>query len=92
VYAGRPGNLVRLADLADGPYVDLNSLVKINNRGYAVFWGQLAAGITGATLHEFGDASHALPIQCAGRLNGLLLDHFGGVEPTRGVTVRGRRR
>jgi len=44
IYAGRPGNLVRLADLADGPYADLNSLVKINNRGYAVFWGQLAAG------------------------------------------------
>jgi len=32
----------------------------------------------GARLVEFHDAGHALPIQCAGRVNALLLDHLAG--------------
>jgi 3-oxoadipate enol-lactonase len=40
----------------------------------------LAAGIKGARYVELGDAGHALPIQCADRLNALLVDHFDRAE------------
>ena len=40
----------------------------------------LADGIAGSRYVEFDDASHALPIQCAGRLNELLLQHLAAAE------------
>ena len=40
----------------------------------------LAAGIAGSRFVEFEDASHALPIQCAERLNGRLLEHLAAAE------------
>lgn len=36
----------------------------------------LAAGIPGARYVEIAAASHGVPIQCAGRINGLLRAHF----------------
>ncbi len=41
----------------------------------------IAHGIPGARYVEFADASHALPIQCADRMNALLLEHFEASEP-----------
>jgi pimeloyl-ACP methyl ester carboxylesterase len=41
----------------------------------------LAHGIPGARYVEFADASHALPIQCADRVNALLLEHLTALEP-----------
>jgi len=36
----------------------------------------IAAGIPGARYVEYDDASHALPIQHADRVNALLLEHL----------------
>jgi len=36
----------------------------------------LASGIPGSRFLEFSQASHALPIQCAQEVNGLLLEHW----------------
>jgi len=44
------------------------------------FGRMLAGGITGARFVEFDDASHALPIQCAERLNALLLEHLTAAD------------
>jgi len=41
-----------------------------------VFGRMLAAGVEGARYVEFDDASHALPIQCADRVNELLLQQL----------------
>lgn len=43
-----------------------------------VFGRMLAAGIEGARYVEFGEASHALPIQCADRVTDLLVEHLTG--------------
>jgi pimeloyl-ACP methyl ester carboxylesterase len=43
-----------------------------------LFGRMLAAGIDGARYVEFDDASHALPIQCADRVNALLMEHLTG--------------
>jgi pimeloyl-ACP methyl ester carboxylesterase len=43
----------------------------------------LADGIPGAAFVEFAEAGHALPIQCADRLNALLLGHFSAAERRR---------
>lgn len=40
----------------------------------------LADGIRGARYIEFDDASHALPIQCADRLNTLLVEHLAASD------------
>jgi pimeloyl-ACP methyl ester carboxylesterase len=40
----------------------------------------IAERIPGARYEEWADASHALPIQCADRLNTLLLEHLEAVE------------
>ena len=40
----------------------------------------LAAGIPGARYVEFADASHGLPIQRAGEVNALLLEHLRAAE------------
>jgi 3-oxoadipate enol-lactonase len=40
----------------------------------------IAAGIAGARYVEIADASHALPIQCPERVNGLLVDHVEAIE------------
>jgi 3-oxoadipate enol-lactonase len=40
----------------------------------------LAAAIAGARFVEFPHASHALPIQCAGEVNALLLEHLDAAE------------
>ena len=37
---------------------------------------RIAEGIAGARFLTFADASHALPIQCAERLNPLLREHL----------------
>jgi pimeloyl-ACP methyl ester carboxylesterase len=44
------------------------------------FGRAIAAGIRGARFVEFADASHALPIQCAGRLNATLAEHLLAAE------------
>ncbi|EYF06848.1 alpha/beta fold hydrolase [Chondromyces apiculatus] len=41
----------------------------------------LAAGIPGARYVQIDDASHGVPLQCADRINALLLDHFAEVPP-----------
>lgn len=41
----------------------------------------MAAAIRGARFVEFEDASHGAPIQCADRMNRLLLDHLSSAEP-----------
>lgn len=43
----------------------------------------VADRIPGARYEEFTEASHALPIQCADRLNALLLDHLAAAEAIR---------
>ena len=43
----------------------------------------LAASIPGARYVEFADAGHALPIECAGRANELLLSHLDAAVGTR---------
>lgn len=40
----------------------------------------LAAGIPGARYVEIADAGHGVPIQCADRINALLLEHFAAAE------------
>jgi pimeloyl-ACP methyl ester carboxylesterase len=40
----------------------------------------IADHIPGARYEEYVDASHALPIQCAGRLNARLLRHLTAAE------------
>jgi len=45
------------------------------------FGRALAEAIPGARYVEFPDASHGLPIQHAGRVNALLLDHLQRAEP-----------
>jgi pimeloyl-ACP methyl ester carboxylesterase len=40
----------------------------------------LAEGINGARYVEFSDGGHALTIQCAGRLNALLIEHIDSAE------------
>ena len=45
------------------------------------FGRAIAAGIPGARFVEFEDASHALPIQHADRVNALLLEHLDVVPP-----------
>jgi len=40
------------------------------------FGRAIAAGIAGARYVEYEDASHALPIQHADRVNALLLEHL----------------
>jgi aminoacrylate hydrolase len=40
----------------------------------------LAAGIPAARYIEYGNASHALPIQCAADVNALLLEHLSAAE------------
>jgi pimeloyl-ACP methyl ester carboxylesterase len=42
----------------------------------------LAKGIPGARHFAYADASHGLPIQHAGRVNALLLEHFEKVLPS----------
>jgi pimeloyl-ACP methyl ester carboxylesterase len=44
------------------------------------FGRAIAAGIPGARYVEYEDASHALPIQHADRINALLLEHFDAVD------------
>jgi len=46
-----------------------------------VFGRMLARGIDGARYVEFDEASHALPIQCAARVNRLLLEHVTAADP-----------
>jgi pimeloyl-ACP methyl ester carboxylesterase len=41
---------------------------------------RIAEGIAGARFIEFADASHALPIQCAERINRLLMEHLVAAE------------
>ena len=44
------------------------------------FGRMLASGIAGARYVEFDDASHALPVQHADRLNALLLEHLAAAD------------
>ena len=37
-------------------------------------------GIPGARYVEFEDASHALPVQCADRVNALILEHLDAAD------------
>ena len=46
----------------------------------AKFGRMLAAGIAGSRYVEFDDASHALPIQCAERVNELLMAHLTSAD------------
>jgi pimeloyl-ACP methyl ester carboxylesterase len=43
----------------------------------------LAGGIKGARYVEFAEAGHALPIQCADRVNALLVEHLDRAEQVR---------
>jgi pimeloyl-ACP methyl ester carboxylesterase len=43
----------------------------------------IAAGIPGARYVEIPDASHGVPIHQAGRVNALLIEHFGSITPAR---------
>jgi len=47
----------------------------------------MAASIPGAVFIEFEDASHGAPIQCAARMNALLLQHLGSA-PTQKMSYR----
>jgi aminoacrylate hydrolase len=40
----------------------------------------IAAAIAGACFVEFANTSHALPIQCAGEVNTLLIEHLAAAE------------
>jgi pimeloyl-ACP methyl ester carboxylesterase len=50
----------------------------------------LAAGIGSERYVEFSDAGHALPIQCADRLNALLLEHIERAEMANDLAGAGR--
>jgi aminoacrylate hydrolase len=40
----------------------------------------IADGISGARYVEFDEAGHALPVQCADRVNALLLEHLDAAD------------
>lgn len=64
----------RLGELAGIPALVVNG--RHDPIAPPAFGRLLAAAIPGARYVEFDDASHALPVQCAGTLNVLLLEHL----------------
>jgi pimeloyl-ACP methyl ester carboxylesterase len=68
----------RLGELAGIPTLVVSAAhdpIAPPNAGRAI-----AAGIPAARYVEFADASHGVTIHQAARINGLLLEHFRGVD------------
>lgn len=72
---GRYDALDRLASLASIPTLVVSAAQ--DRIALPAFGRQLAAAIPGARYIEIAEAGHAVPIQCADRVNALLADHLG---------------
>ena len=85
---GRCNLTPRLAELAGIPTLVASG--RHDPIAPPAFGRAIAAGIPGSRYVEFEDASHAVTIQQADRVNALLLEHLDAARPTPSAAPRGR--
>ena len=85
---GRCNLTPRLAELAGIPTLVASG--RHDPIAPPAFGRAIAAGIPGSRYVEFEDASHAVTIQQADRVNALLLEHLDAACPTPSAAPRGR--